>query len=84
MNQFPSHRVDDAKLKIIQMESIPVTIFEEGVFGRPELLLDVYHHFGSEQERDRIQTTMKEYRLTHGEMATSRMLEVKNFVKYCC
>lgn len=43
-----THCVDDVKLKNIQVENTTVTILENGVFGKPEVFLDVYHHFESE------------------------------------
>lgn len=45
-----THCIDDVKLKNIQIKSFLVTIFEKGVFWKPEVLLDVYHHFGKERE----------------------------------
>lgn len=53
--------INDVKLKNIQIKSTWITIFEEGVFGKPEVLLDVYHHFGSEKERARIQVGIEAY-----------------------
>lgn len=56
--------VDDIDLKNIQMESTLVTIFEDRVFGKPKVPLDVYHHFGDELEWA-LQAVMRELRLTH-------------------
>lgn len=60
----------------IQIKDTPLTIFEEWVFGKPEVLLDVYHHFGCEWEQTRIQEVMKEHGLTRREMVASHMLEL--------
>lgn len=68
--------MDNLHLKNIQIKSTPLTIFEEGVFGKLEVFLYIYHHFGSELDQTRIQATIKEYGLTHGEIASSRMLDV--------
>lgn len=77
-----TRHVDDIKLKNIQTESTLVTIIEDGVFGKLEVLLNFYHHFKCEWEWEKIQA-MKVCRLTYGEMAASQIFEVKNFVKYC-
>lgn len=71
MLHLDTHRVDDVKLKNIQVESTLVTIFEDGVFGKPEVLLNVYHHFKSELEWVWNEEVVKEFELTEGEMAKS-------------
>lgn len=42
--------LDDVKLKNIEVESTSVTIFEEEVIRKLEVLMDIYHHFGGERE----------------------------------
>lgn len=75
-----TRRVDDVNLKKIQIESILITIFEEGVFGKPEVLLDVYHHFRGERELPWIQTAIKKFGLTHSKIVASRMLEIMQYI----
>lgn len=40
--------MDDVHLRNILMECIPITIVEDRVFGKPAVLLDIYHHFEGE------------------------------------
>lgn len=53
-----------------------VTLFEQRVFGKHEVVLDIYHYFGNKMDRAWIHTTLKDEGLTHGEIVFTSMLEV--------
>lgn len=78
MLQLDICHVNDIHRKNIQVESTLVTIFKKGIYEKPEVLLDIYHHFGGELDWAYVQLAMREHRLTHKDMALSCMLEVCN------
>lgn len=75
-----THRESNVQLMDIRMEATPVTLFDKSIFGKTEVLLDLYQYFGNEVNKNCIQAAIKDEDLTHEEMASTQMLEVK--VKY--
>lgn len=66
--------------KNIRIESTQLTIFKEGVFRKPKVLVDIYHHFRGDLDQARIQVTLRENGLIHKEMDTCHMLKVYSYI----
>lgn len=60
-----TYRMSNVHLKNVCVQITLVTFFEQEVFGKPKVLLDIYHHFENELDRDCIQMNLKDEALTH-------------------
>lgn len=81
-----THRGSNVQLWDICVEATPITFFEQGIFGKIEVLLDLYQHFVNEVDKIHIQEAIKDEGLTHEKMDSTRMLEekVKYFISTYC
>lgn len=66
-------------LKEVMMLNTLIIYFNKGIFKRPELIWDLYSHFGSDVEQASIKEARREKNASNGEMMVDRLLEVNSY-----
>lgn len=83
-------KFDEVVLKDVMVINTLITYFDEGIFGRLDLIRDLFNHFGSDTKRARVREAHRSERASKGVMMANRLIDVSNKlhdfhpILYCC